>query len=82
MVESGFPYSTLCRHYRFSLWIWWGLMWLTALPAIGFVQALRINYRLWQLEAQQISASEHGWFQSFMREKRWYRWVLTAGLRR
>ncbi|NIH15995.1 conjugal transfer protein TraX [Serratia symbiotica] len=116
VADTGLSASTLCRHYRFSLWIWWGLMWLTALSAIGlllmlvtaggsvsptgwlrigsvllvmgllsatgFVHALGVNYRLWQLEAQRVSASEQGGFQAFLRETRWFRRVLTAGLRR
>ncbi|MBQ0954685.1 hypothetical protein [Serratia symbiotica] len=52
------------------------------LSATGFVQALGVNYRLWQLEAQRVSASEQGGFQAFLRERRWCRRVLTAGLRR
>lgn len=53
---------------------------LGLLSVTGFVQALRVSYRLWQLEEQRVSASEKGSFRDFLSETRWCRRVLSAGL--
>lgn len=114
VADSGLSASRLARNYRISRWFWWGLMWLTGLPAIGFllmllaagssvsgtgwlrvgcvllvlallavtgfVQALAVSYRLWQLVEKRVSASEEGSFRSFLHEARWCRQVLSGGL--
>ncbi|MBP2157416.1 conjugal transfer protein TraX [Erwinia rhapontici] len=114
VADSGLPVPRLARNYRISRWFWWGLMWLTGLPAIGFllmllaagssvsgtgwlrvgcvllvlallavtgfVQALAVSYRLWQLGEKRVSASEEGSFRSFLQETRWCRQVLSGGL--
>lgn len=114
VTDSGLPPSRLRRNFRINLCIWWGLMWLTGLPAVGFLlmliaaghdvsatgwlrigcvllvlglisatgftQALGVSYRLWQLEERRVSASEQGSFHDFLRETRWCRRVLSAGL--
>lgn len=113
VADSGLSPTRLARNFRVSRWFWWGMMWLTGLPAVGFalmllaaggsisgpgwlrvgcvllvlgllsatgfVQALAVNYRLWQLEARRVSASERGSFRDFLQETRWCRQVLSAG---
>lgn len=114
VADSGLPSSRLRRNLRVNLWIWWGLMWLTGLPTVGFlvmllsaghdvsvtgwvricivllvlglisatgfVQALGVTYRLWQLDERRVTASEQGSFRDFLNETRWCRRVLSAGL--
>ncbi|WP_168403362.1 conjugal transfer protein TraX [Erwinia amylovora] len=114
VADSGLSPARLARNLRISRWIWWGLMWLTGLPvlgfllmliaagssiggtgwlrvgcvmlvltllaAAGFVQALAISYRLWQLTEKRVSASEKGSFQAYMQETCWCRQVLSGGL--
>lgn len=53
---------------------------LLLLAATGFVQALGVSYRLWQLTEKRVSASENGSFQAFLQETRWRRVVLSGGL--
>lgn len=53
---------------------------LLLLAATGFVQALGVSYRLWQLTEKRVSASENGSFQAFLQETRWRRLVLSGGL--
>lgn len=53
---------------------------LLLLAATGFVQALGVSYRLWQLTEKRVSASESGSFQAFLQETRWRRVVLSGGL--
>lgn len=53
---------------------------LLLLAATGFVQALAVSYRLWQLTEKRVSASENGSFQAFLQETRWRRVVLSGGL--
>lgn len=53
---------------------------LLLLAATGFVQALGVSYRLWQLKEKRVSASENGSFQAFLQETRWRRVVLSGGL--
>lgn len=112
--DSGLTAVHLARNLRVSRWIWWGLMWLTGLPVMGFmmmliaagssiggtgwlrvgcvmivllllaitgfVQALALSYRLWQLTERRVSASEGGSFQAYLQETRWCRQVLSGGL--
>lgn len=112
--DSGLTPVRLARNLRVSRWIWWGLMWLTGLPVMGFlmmliaagssiggtgwlrvgcvmivllllaltgfVQALAVSYRLWQLTERRVSASERGSFQDYLQETRWCRQVLSGGL--
>ncbi|MBU9819655.1 conjugal transfer protein TraX [Rahnella sp. BCC 1045] len=114
VADSGLSPAQLRRNFRLNLFIWWGLMWLTGLPAAGFllmlmaagrdvnatgwlrivsvllalgaisatgfVQALAMNYRLWQLEEKRVSASEKGSFRDFLNETKWCRRVLSAGM--
>ncbi|AVF38226.1 conjugal transfer protein TraX [Rahnella sikkimica] len=114
VADTGLPSSRLRRNLRVNLSIWWGLMWLTGLPAVGFlvmllsaahdvsvngwlrigivllvlglisatgfVQALGVTYRLWQLDERRVSASEKGSFRDFLNETRWCRRILSAGL--
>ncbi|MDI9223657.1 conjugal transfer protein TraX [Serratia sp. PF2-63] len=114
VADSGMTPARLVRNFRVSRWIWWGLMWLTGLPAAGFllmltaagssvsgtgwlrvgcvvlvllllaatgfVQALKVSYRLWQLTEKRVSASEEGSFQAYLQETRWCRQVLSGGL--
>lgn len=35
VADSGLSSAQLRRNFRISQWIWWGLMWLTGLPALG-----------------------------------------------
>ena len=53
---------------------------LLLLAATGFVQALGVSYRLWQLTEKRVSASENGSFQAFLQETRWRCVVLSGGL--
>jgi len=112
--DTGLSSSRLRRNLRVNLSIWWGLMWLTGLPAsgflvmlliaahdvsvigwlrisivllvlglisaTGFVQALGMSYRLWQLDERRVSTSEKGSFRDFLNETRWCRRVFSAGL--
>jgi hypothetical protein len=114
VADSGLAPERLARNYRISRWFWWGLMWLTGLPAVGFllmllaaggsvsgtgwlrvgcvllvlallaatgfVQALAVSYRLWQLQEKRVSASEEGSFRAFLQETHWCRRVLSGGL--
>ena len=114
VADSGLTPERLARNLRVSRWIWWGLMWLTGLPVMGFlmmliaagssiggtgwlrvgcvmvvllllavtgfVQALGMSYRLWQLSQKRVSASEGGSFQAYLQETRWCRQVLSGGL--
>lgn len=114
VADTGLTPQRLARNYRISRWLWWGLMWLTALPAAGFllmllsagdsvngtgwlrvscvllvltllaatgfVQALAVSYRLWQLHEKRVSASEAGSFRAYLQETRWCRHVLSGGL--
>lgn len=40
VADSGLSQERLARNYRISRWFWWGLMWLTGLPAAGFLLML------------------------------------------
>lgn len=40
VADSGLPPARLARNLRVSRWIWWGLMWLTGLPVVGFLLML------------------------------------------
>lgn len=40
VADSGMAPARLARNFRVSRWIWWGLMWLTGLPAAGFLLML------------------------------------------
>lgn len=114
VADSGLSPEKLARNFRISRWFWWGMMWITALPAVGFllmliaagssitgtgwlrigcvllvltllaatgfVQALAVSYRLWQLQEKRVSASEEGSFRAFLHETRWCRQVLSGGL--
>lgn len=40
VADSGQTPERLARNLRISRWIWWGLMWLTGLPVVGFLFAL------------------------------------------
>lgn len=114
VADTGLSSSRLRRNLRVNLSIWWGLMWLTGLPAsgflvmlliaahdvsvtgwlrisivllvlglisaTGFVQALGMSYRLWQLDERRVSTSEKGSFRDFLNETRWCRRVFSAGL--
>lgn len=53
---------------------------LGCLGVIGFVKVLSTNYRLWQLNERRVSQDEHGTFQDFLAENRWFRQVLTLGM--
>ena len=53
---------------------------LLLLAATGFVQALAVSYRLWQLTERRVSTSERGSFQDYLQETRWCRQVLSGGL--
>lgn len=53
---------------------------LLLLAVTGFVQALAVSYRLWQLTERRVSASEGGSFQAYLQETRWCRQVLSGGL--
>lgn len=53
---------------------------LAGFAANGFVQVLKVNYRLWQLNEKRVSASEKGSFRAFLQETLWCRQVLSAGL--
>ncbi|WP_324030845.1 conjugal transfer protein TraX (plasmid) [Pantoea sp. JZ2] len=53
---------------------------LIMLSATGFVQALAMSFRLWQLTEKRVSASENGSFQAYLQETRWCRQVLSGGL--
>lgn len=53
---------------------------LLMLAVTGFVQALAVSYRLWQLTERRVSASEGGSFQAYLQETRWCRQVLSGGL--
>lgn len=53
---------------------------LLLLSVTGFVQALAVSYRLWQLTEKRVSASEDGSFQAYLQETRWCRQVLSGGL--
>lgn len=53
---------------------------LMLLSVTGFVQALAVSYRLWQLTEKRVSASEDGSFQAYLQETRWCRQVLSGGL--
>lgn len=52
VADSGMTPARLTRNFRVSRWIWWGLMWLTGLPAAGF---------LLMLMAAGSSVSGTGW---------------------
>jgi hypothetical protein len=114
VADTGLSSSRLRRNLRVNLSIWWGLMWLTGLPAsgflvmlliaahdvsvtgwlrigivllvlglisaTGFVQALGMSYRLWQMDERRVSTSEKGSFRDFLNETRWCRRVFSAGL--
>lgn len=114
VADSGRTPERLAHNLRISRWIWWGLMWLTGLPvmgfllmliaagssiggtgwlrvgcvmivlmllsATGFVQALAVSYRLWQLTEKRVSVSEGGSFQAYLQETRWCLQVLSGGL--
>lgn len=56
------------------------LLVLVMLAATGFVQALAVSYRLWQLSEKRVSAEERGSFRDFLQETRWCRVVLSGGL--
>lgn len=40
VADTGLPSFRLRRNLRINRWIWWGLMWLTGLPAVGFMVML------------------------------------------
>jgi hypothetical protein len=40
VADRGLSPERLARNYRISRWFWWGLMWLTGLPAAGFLLML------------------------------------------
>lgn len=114
VADTGLPPEQLSRNFRISCWFWWSLMWLTGLPAVGFlmmliaagssvsgtgwlrvgcvlmvmfllaatgfVQALAVSYRLWQLTEKRVTDTEAGSFQAFLQETRWCRQVLSGGL--
>lgn len=40
VADSGLSPARLERNFRVSRWLWWGLMWLTGLPALGFLALL------------------------------------------
>lgn len=56
------------------------LLVMLLLAATGFVQALAVSYRLWQLTEKRVSASEKGSFRDFLQETHWCRMVLSCGL--
>lgn len=114
VADTGLPAERLARNFRISRWFWWSLMWLTGLPATGFmlmlisagssvsgtgwlrvgcvllvmmmlaatgfVQALAVSYRLWQLTEKRVSEAEAGSFRDFLQETHWCRQVLSGGL--
>lgn len=55
------------------------LLVLALISATGFIQTLKVMFRLWQLQEQRVSASEKGAFKNFLSEVRWARAVLSAG---
>lgn len=40
IADSGQSPERLAKNLRISRWIWWALMWLTALPVFGFLMML------------------------------------------
>ncbi|WP_276740392.1 MULTISPECIES: conjugal transfer protein TraX [Pantoea] len=52
VADSGLTPAKLARNLRISRWMWWGLMWLTSLPALGFI---------FMLMAAGSSISGTGW---------------------
>jgi len=112
--DTGLPPERLARNFCISRWFWWSLMWVTGLPAVGFlmmliaagssvsgtgwlrvgcvllvmlllaatgfVQALAVSYRLWQLIEKRVSEAEAGSFKAFLQETHWCRQVLSGGL--
>lgn len=40
VADSGLSPAILARNFRISRWFWWGLMWLTGLPALGCLTLL------------------------------------------
>ncbi|MEQ9927987.1 conjugal transfer protein TraX [Pectobacterium parvum] len=52
VADSGIAPARLARNFRISRWFWWGLMWLTGLPTVGF---------LLMLMAAGSSVSGTGW---------------------
>ncbi|CBJ48278.1 conjugal transfer protein TraX [Erwinia amylovora] len=38
--DSGLSPARLARNFRITRWLWWGLMWLTGLPALGCLALL------------------------------------------
>lgn len=55
------------------------LLFLVAITGLGFVKALEMTYRLWQLQLQRVSAEEGGTFQNFLSETRWANQTLRLG---
>lgn len=54
---------------------------LTALFAALFVQAVKCEYRRWQLREQRVSLSEHGTFNDFIRERPWVKETFISPAR-